>query len=171
MIDEEVCRSPLTDAEVGALADGAIEALSTAALEHAETCASCAARVADEAMLALRVGSALMALAAEPTRATVELNAAIPSAAVPSPTKPILIALAVAAVASLPLVPSIERSSMLLVSSGHVYRDAAWQGVTALVGTLNGPVVTFTVATGLIALAAIVARFSHQLTHAEPKEL
>jgi hypothetical protein len=165
MIDEEVCRSPLTDAEVGALADGAIEALSPAALEHAEVCSSCAARIAGEAMLALQVGGALMALAAGPEHAQAEPSA-VPSArpVVPSPTKPILIALAVAAVASLPLVPSLGRTGMLLITSGDLYRNAAWQGVTALAGSLNGPIVTFTVATGLVALSAIVARFSHRLT-------
>lgn len=165
MIDEEVCRSPLTDAEVGALADGALEALSPAALEHAETCSSCAARIADEAMLALEVGSALMALAREPEQARTEAVAvARARPAVPSPTKPILIALAVAAVASLPLVPSLGRTGMLLITSGDVYRNAAWQGVTAIVGSLNAPVVTFTVATGLVALSAMVARFSNHLT-------
>lgn len=169
MIDEQVCRSPLTDAEVGALADGVLEALSPAALEHAEVCTSCAARIADEAMLALQVGGALMALAtglaAEPGHAKAE-PAALASARplVPSPTKPILIALAVAGVASLPLVPSLGRTSMLLITSGDLYRNAAWQGVTALVSSLNGPIVTFTVATGLVALSAIVARFSHRLT-------
>jgi hypothetical protein len=169
MIDEEVCRSPLTEAEIGALADGAIDALSPAALEHAETCSSCAARIADEAMLALQVGSALMALATGPTAGPEHAKAepaAVPSArpAVPSPTKPILIALAVAAVSSLPLVPSLGRTSMLLITSGDLYRSAAWQGVTALASSLNGPVVTFTVAAGLVALSAIVARFSHRLT-------
>jgi hypothetical protein len=172
MIDEAVCRSPLTDAEIGALADGAIEAISPAAMEHAETCSSCAARIADEAMLALQVGDALMALAAEPApaepaRAPTQVST---RPAVPSPTIPIMIALAVAAVASLPLVPSLGRSSVRLIASGDVYRNAAWQGVTALVGSLNGPVVTFTVASGLVALAALVARFSHRLT-VEPKEL
>lgn len=186
MIDEEICRSPLTGAEVVALADGAMEALSPATMEHAETCSSCAARIADEAMLSREVGGALMALAAQPSRVTAEPgrmtaepervkaqpeaakaeSGTVPSGrtAVPSPTKPILIALAVAGVASLPLVPSLGRTSMLLITSGDLYRNAAWQGVTALVGSLNGPLATFTVATGLVALSAIVARFSHHLT-------
>lgn len=160
MIDERLCRSPLTDAEITALADGAIEALSPAALEHAETCSSCAARVADEAMLALEVGGALMALANAPLPAE-EATATKP---VPSPIKPILIALAVGAVASLPLVPSLGRTSMLLITSGDVYRSAAWQAVTALIGSLNGPGATFVVAAALVALGAVVARFSNHLT-------
>lgn len=164
MIDEEVCRSPLTDAEVGALADGAIEALSPAALEHAETCASCAARVADEAMLALEVGSALMALAAEPLPAKAAPVENPTRAPVPSPTKPILIALAVAAIASLPLVPSLGRTGMVLVTSGDLYRSAVWQGVTAVMSLLDGPAVTFFVAAALVALGAMVARFSQHLT-------
>jgi len=171
MIDENSCASPLTESEVTALADGSIEVLSVTALEHAERCESCAARVADHALLSISVGTALVALASsvaaeekQPPLPSRPVVAPLALAPIPSPTRPILIALVVAGLASLPLVSSLGNSGLMLLATGRVYRQAAWQGLTAVVASLNGPIWTFSVAVGLVALSALVARFSNRFS-------
>lgn len=170
MIDQNSCASPLTDSEVVALADGTIELLSVTALEHAERCECCAARIADHALLSVSVGAALVALASsvdqerdQPALPSLP-EPALVRAPIPSPTRPILIALVVAGLASLPLLSSLGHSGVMLLATGRVYRQAAWQGLSAVVASLNGPIWTFSVAVGLVALSALVARFSHRLS-------
>lgn len=74
------------------IADLEIDGVHAHALAHAESCAACSERIADAALATLRVHDVVVAAA--------ELPAAAPA---PSPVAPMIIAVLVAAFASLPL--------------------------------------------------------------------
>lgn len=94
----------LTDTAIAALVDA--QPVSAQAAVHAETCEACAARVADSALFAVDLQRGLLDLANLPARAEA-LPAAPPRARQKSPALYIALALAVAAVASLPTVGSL----------------------------------------------------------------
>ncbi len=154
MSHEHVCKQPLSEAEVAAIADGELSLVRAEAVAHAEQCDGCSSRVADSALSALELRGGLVALAAKAATAPqVEV-----ARAQPSPTKPLLVAVALVLLSTLPLLPSLARSLSVLLASGRVYREAVWQALEAVSGLFSGPVWSLSAALALVLIAVVLAR-------------
>lgn len=142
----------LSDEEALCVADG--QPVAPARLFHCERCEACAARVADLALASLGVHHDLRALA------EVEPAAVAPARVTPSPGLPLALGLAVAMLASIPIVPSAARTFMALFGARQAHLDALGDLLRALWSSSYDPALSVATTALLVLLAAGLALFA-----------